>query len=470
MGVIMKKIIISLAALIIALQSLAQTPKYVFFFIGDGMGVNIVNYTQYYKAAHNGQYGTQLLNFAKFPVCGVATTWCLDREITDSPASGTTLATGSKTKYRYLGIGPDGKALKNIPEMSAEAGRKVAIVTTVGINHATPAAFVVHQNDRNNYDVITKEMIRAGYDFYAGSEIKRGKNKYLLEGFEPEKEFQAAGYTFASSRDDFKKKYKKADKMVMVPDKDHEVTYAIDRNASTGNPMTLGDMVESAVEFMMKDGCPKGFFIMAESGSIDYAGHTNDGATAVREILDLEEAVDYAISFYNQHPDETVILVTADHDTGAPSVLPKKMEQLNYLDCQKISGSTLNSMLKDHLVKCNYNMSWDEIKSFFAEYTGLWRKIEVKESDEKELRKIYDNTIAKGKIGSVEDEYGHTDDAEIVVESIRMLNKYAGLTWNTNSHSGSFVPLYYIGPHPELFSQMNDNALLSKCLQQIMFN
>lgn len=470
MGIAMKKIFISLAALFAVLQCLASSPKYVFFFIGDGMGVNIINYTQYYKAAHNGQHGTELLNFAKFPVCGVATTWCADRDITDSAASGTALATGSKTNYKYLGNGPDGKPLKNIPELAAEAGKKVAIVSTVGINHATPGSFVAHQNDRNYYDAITRDMIKAGFDFYAGSEIIRGKKENFIENFDPMKEFEAAGYTFASSRDDFKKKCKKAKKMVMIPDKEHKVTTAIDRPSSEGTPMTLNDMVESAVEFMMKDGGKEGFFIMAESGLVDYGTHANDGAASIQEILDLEKAVDFAIAFYNLHPDETAILVTSDHDTGGSAVLPRSMEQICYFDYQKLSSGTLTSMLKEKLKQCNYKMSWEEVKGFISEYTGLWDKIQVKEGDEKKLREVYDNTVAKAAAGSISDEYGHTDNAEIVAKAIKLLNKYAGLTWGTSGHSGSFVPVYYIGPHPEFFSQMNDNALLSQRMKQVMFD
>jgi len=465
----MKKIILTLATLAITLSSLAQNPKYVFFFIGDGMGVNIISYTQYYKAAQNGNHGTELLNFAKFPVCGIATTWSANKDVTDSAASGTALATGEKTNNRYIGNSPDGKPLKNLPEKSAEAGKKVAVITTVAINHATPGAFSAHQNDRSMADDIAKDMVKGNFDFYAGSGINKAKEKYRVEGFDARKEFENAGYTFADSRDDFKKKFKKAKKMVMIPEGGNKVTLAIDRACSNGTPTTLRDMLESAVEFMMKDDCPNGFFLMAEGGRVDYATHANDGAASVKEVLDLEDAVAYAIDFYNQHPDETLILVTSDHDTGSALVNPKDPKHICYLDYQKMSASELTGILKNRLKECNFQMSWEDVKAFIGENIGLWDKVKVKEADEKRLKEIYDNTIAKAAVGSVSDSYGHTDNAIIVSEAVAVLNKYAGLEWGTEDHSGSFVPVYYMGPHPELFSSMNDNALLSRKIEQLMF-
>lgn len=465
----MKKLFLTLAAVLFTLQALAQGPKYVFFFIGDGMGVNIINYTQYYKAAVNGNHGTELLNFAEFPVCGIATTWCSDREVTDSAASGTALSTGSKTNYRSLGNDPEGKPLESIAEKARDAGRKVAVITTVGVNHATPGAFFAHQDSRNSYDAISKDLIKAGFDFYAGSEIIRGKKEAKIEGFNPRKEITDAGYTFAASRNDFLEKYKGADKMIMIPDKEHQVTYAIDRPLAEGSPLSLTEMLTSATEFLMKDGCPQGFFLMAEGGRIDNATHGNDAATAVQEILDMEDAIAYAIEFYNQHPDETAILVTSDHDTGGSAIFPKNKEVIKYLDYQKCSSGKMTSILKKELEKCSYKMGWDDMKAFISEYTGLWSLISVKPEDAKALEELYQNTIAKAATGNVSDEWGYNETAAIVYKAIEILDKYAGITWTTSSHSGSFVPVYYIGPKPELFSQMNDNALLGQRLAEVMF-
>jgi len=464
----MKKLLVIITVALISLQGFAQAPKYVFYFIGDGMGVNIINYTQYYKAAVNGNHGTELLNFAKFPVCGIATTWCADREVTDSAASGTALSSGSKTNYRSLGNDPDGKPLKNVAEVAKEKGRKVAIISTVGVNHATPGAFYAHQDSRNNYDAIAKDLIKANFDFYAGSEIIRGKKEAKIEGFNPKDEIEDAGYTFAGSRKEFKKKYKKADKMIMIPDKEHKITYAIDRPYSEGTPMTLTEMLTSATEFLMKDGCPKGFFLMAEGGRIDNATHGNDAAAAVQEILDLEKAVDFAIGFYNQHPDETLILVTSDHDTGGSAIFPENKECLRFIDYQKGSSNRISKLLKKELEERSGKMSWDEVKSFIADNTGLWDKINVNPEDEKVLAEIYEKTIAKAATGSVTDDFGYNDTAEIIYKAVEIVNKYAGITWTTVRHSGSFVPVYYMGPQPELFSGMNDNTLLGKRLKELI--
>ena len=167
----MKKLVVVVNFLLITLGTWAQTPKYVFFFIGDGMGANSVQLTEMYLASVQGKLGIEPLCFSQFPVATMATHYSFNNDVTDSAASGTALATGVKTKNGFLGIDPEGNPIRNMAEMAKAKGQKVGIVTTTGVNHATPGAFEAHQPDRGMYYEISQDMIANGFDFYGGAAL-----------------------------------------------------------------------------------------------------------------------------------------------------------------------------------------------------------------------------------------------------------------------------------------------------------
>ncbi|MEI6093645.1 MAG: alkaline phosphatase, partial [bacterium] len=128
----------------------SQKAKYVFLFIGDGMGLVHINATEAYRAALKDKIGIDKLNFTKFPNLAVATTYAADRYITDSAAAGTALATGNKTAVETISMDyTRTKKLKSIAQMAKEKGMKVGIITTVNMNDATPAVFYAHQPERS---------------------------------------------------------------------------------------------------------------------------------------------------------------------------------------------------------------------------------------------------------------------------------------------------------------------------------
>ena len=146
--------------------------KYVFYFIGDGMGVNQVNGTEMYLAELDSVVGVKGLNFASFPIRNYVTTYSSYNGVTCSAAAGTALATGEKTKNNTIGMDKDQKEpLYSVAVRAKEAGRKVGIITSVGMNHATPAAFYGHQPRRTMYFELGKDAIRTGFDLYGGGGI-----------------------------------------------------------------------------------------------------------------------------------------------------------------------------------------------------------------------------------------------------------------------------------------------------------
>lgn len=210
MGVVL--VVLSLACLL-ALPALADSPKYVFLFIGDGTGtVQRMTTDAYLKSQ-----GHEGLLMNTFPAYGVTTTSSSNSFITDSAAAGTALACGAKTNSGVIGMDPDQNVLTNISEKAKEAGMKVGIVSSVSIDHATPASFYAHQPSRNLYHEISVDLAKSGFDYFGGGGIKDPEGKKsknpLGNALEMAKE---NGYTIVTDKDAF---------MALTPDAGKVLAY-----------------------------------------------------------------------------------------------------------------------------------------------------------------------------------------------------------------------------------------------------
>lgn len=307
-------IIAALVLFPILLSAQNQKAKYVFYFIGDGMGFNHVSVTEYWLGYTEGVFDSRPLAFSKFPVLGWAVTHSASNLITDSADAGTALSTGSKTDNGMLGVNPDTTALESIAGKIHDAGYKVGISSTVGINHATPGAFYGHSASRSNYYDIAMEIPASGFEFFAGGGVIESTgedgDKASVYDF-----IEKNGYAIAEGMDEFYGMKAGAGKMMLLQEDGRmktELPYAIDM---TDGDMTQADLVKASIDFLY-DGDGQGFFVMSEGGRIDWASHGNDTKAMILETLSLSDAVAEAVKFYNEHPDETLIVVTADHETG----------------------------------------------------------------------------------------------------------------------------------------------------------
>lgn len=336
----MKKIALFALLALIPILSTAQEQKakYVFYFIGDGMGFNHVSLAEYWLGYTQGVFDSRPLSFSQFPVLGWAVTHSESNLITDSAAAGTALSTGTKTKNGMLGTAPDSTALKSIANKIHDAGYKVGISSTVGINHATPGAFYGHSASRSDYYSIASEIPSTGFEFFAGggaieSNGEDGDETSVYEAIED------SGYVIAEGMDDFADKKDEAGKMMLLQENGRlktELPYAIDMKDTD---MTHADLVSASIDFLYDEDCP-GFFIMSEGGKIDWASHGNDTKAVILETLSLSDAVAEAVEFYNAHPDETLIIVTADHETGGLTLSWEKgydllFDKLEEIHCSK---------------------------------------------------------------------------------------------------------------------------------------
>ena len=439
----------------------AQQAKYVFYFIGDGMGVNQVNGTEMYLAEQEGRIGVKPLLFTTFPAGTVATTFSATNSVTDSSAAGTALATGEKTYNGAVSMDDDKNVLSTVAERAKKAGRKVGIATSVSVDHATPAAFYAHQPNRSRYYEIALDLPKAGFDFYAGSgflkptttaDKKEAPNVFPI--------IEEAGYTIARGLDEYKEKAADAKKMILIQKEGAEpscLPYAIDHEEGD---LTLPEITESAVSFLSK-GNKKGFFLMVEGGKIDWACHSNDPVTVFEEVIDLDNAVRVAYEFYKKHPKETLIVVTADHETGGMGLGIGKYELhlkslLNQKQSQDLLSKAITDLRKDKAGKA----SWNEIKDLLTEKMGFWKELPLTWEQEKMLRDEYEQSFVKNKVVFEESLYARTEP--LAAAARKVMSQIAMVGWTSSSHTAGYVPVFAIGAGADLFTGKMDNTEIPK--------
>ncbi len=458
----MKRVFLLFLSLL-AMNGFAREAKYVFYFIGDGMGVNQVLGTEMYRAELEGRIGISPLQFTLFPYATVATTYSATNGVTDSAASGTALATGNKTKNGAIGVLKDlASPVSSLAQWAKDAGKRVGIATSVSIDHATPSAFYAHRGNRNDYYNIGLDLYKADFDFYAGSDFlspngKNGdRNLYDLA--------DEYGYTLARGYADYCKKSKRAKKMLLFQSEAASkldrsaLPYAIDRGETD---LSLAEITHSAIDFLTKGkkAADAGFFLMVEGGKIDWACHSNDGATVLREVQDFDDAIKVAFDFYAKHPDETLIVVTADHETGGVALGTGSYNlNLAVLQHQKMSENAFTRYLNALRTQTKNKVTWRMMQEVLRENFGFWGEIKLNERQAKRLEKVYEMSFVQGEAGMEKSEYSQNEP--IAGEAKRIINEIALLGWTSGGHSAGFVPVYAIGAGAEIFVGRTDNAEL----------
>ena len=452
----MKRLKLLAIVLIVALAANAEI-KYIFYFIGDGMGTNQVLGAEMYRSAIQGEpLGRVQTLMTTFPYSGQASTYSATNGITDSPAAGTTLSTGFKTRKNSLGINSEGKSLTTIAEELKSKGWGIGIMTTVSIDHATPAAFYSHVDDRHKYYEIGQALSDSQFDFFGGAGFEQPEGEHDDKPVNLYRLAEERGYTIAHGYEEALVK-KEAERMLLVQKDDdqgakhsYNLPYAIDRKESD---LTLAQIVEVAIPFLSER--YERFFMMVEGGMVDFACHGDDAATAIGEVWDMDEAMRVAYAFYEAHPEETLIVVTADHETGGMALGNGDYTlHLDLLQYQKCSAWVLSDLFTQ-LFKEKNKPSWDEVKQIYREQLGFWNKVSISAAEEKELKAVYEAACAKkGKdTKTMYKTINAVGDA-----GIALLNKKAHIGWTSHSHTAHAVPIFAIGVNAQLFTGWHDNT------------
>lgn len=416
----MKKIIIFLFCAIFgvnytsAKSKAPKAPKYIFYFIGDGMGVNQVNATEIYLGQLQGKHGTSPLCFASFPYTAFVTTHSASSGVTDSAAAGTALASGQKTINGALGLADDLLTpVNSIAWTAKQHGLAVGVTTTVTTDHATPAAFYAHVSKRGETDSIRAQRDVCGYDFIMGA-----------------------------------------------PD-GGRLPYRLDRKPGE---LSQADIVRMAIDSLQRV-TPKGFFLMSEGGMIDYACHSNDAAAMIGETLDFDDAIRLAYEFYQKHPKETLIVVSADHETGGLVLTRGKYEtHLDRLQHQHMTiynlGSAMNKLRAAH----DNKLEWDDVQTFLKDNFGLGGALQLSGRQLQRIKTAFENT-ERGD-GKTEKTL-YQEDSEFCVCVRTIMQEMAQVTFAHTCHSAGYVPCFAIGVGADQFQGRFDNTDIPKKISKI---
>lgn len=276
----------------------SKKPKNVIIMIGDGMGVAQV----FSGLTANGGH----LFLDNFKCVGFSKTQSADNYITDSAAGGTALSTGQKTYNGAIGVNTDTVAIKTLLEMAEEKHMATGLVSTSAITHATPASFIAHQGSRGSYEDIAADFLKTDIDVFIGGGYKHFAQR--ADKRDLTKDLQQKGYQVLRNMDEIAKV--KSGKLAGLTADEHNEVYP-------KRKMDLPVSTATALNILGQN--KNGFFIMVEGSQIDWGGHANNTIYVVNEMLDFDRAIGKALEFAAKDG-ETLIIVTADHETGGMAI------------------------------------------------------------------------------------------------------------------------------------------------------
>ena len=460
-----------------------KTPKYVFLFIGDGMSYPQIQSTaDYLGALTDEDYwqaqpslddnqgaildGPSYLNFMNFEAAGSAVTYDSNSFAPDSASTATSIATGYKTYSGSINVDETGTVkYETIAEkLHEQKGYSVGVITSVNLNHATPAAFYAHQASRSSYYEIGLEMIASDFEYFAGGGLLSPTGS---EGDQEDLYALAAeaGYTVTRTQADAEKVSADTEKAILIDEHladSDAMAYEIDR---TEDMWSLADYVSKGIEVLSDD--EDGFFMMCEGGKIDWACHANDAGSTIHDTQALADAVQVAIDFAAEHPEETLILVTGDHETGGLTIGFAGTDYdtyLNLLESQKISFAKYDS---DYVAAYKENKtSFEDVLADIETLFGL--KTQGEEGDKlvltpyelSQIKTAYEKSINETATGMDEQQeyvmYGTYEPLTVTITHI--LNNKSGVSFTSYSHTGLPVAVLAHGVNAEQFNGYYDNT------------
>jgi alkaline phosphatase len=491
----MKSMMVAVVLLVLATTAFANQPKYVFFFLGDGMSATQIQATEAYLTTLNGgsaRVAADLLkpenrlNMSKMPVVGMQTTYDAYALMTDSASSATAFACGIKTKSGVIGM-DDTKTFsyKSIAQLAHEDGKKVGIITSVSLDHATPAAYYASVASRGEMNNIATQLANTGYEFFGGGGLVSPTDPTDVWSLLKEN-----GYAVLNDRESILAlKDDPMDKVVCInrvlPGTAAAMPYAIDKPEEN---LSLAEMTEVAIANLYEEGRrgkrfdkgrkwghsrKEGFFIMVEGGKIDWACHANDAVATIGDMLDFDNAVGVALDFYKKHPHETLVVVTGDHETGGMTIGHATTGYTAYYDRLMYQTNSyehfgMNEWADYKKEGCPTDIDDKMIGLMYNTFGLEYNKLNVYQQEK--LEDAFDKSC-RGPYSPKTDYndyllYGGYDP--IIVTITHILNENASIGWTSYSHTGVPVPLFAQGREAMRFAGFYDNTDIAKKLARVM--
>ena len=472
----MKKLLTLLLALTILLACVpgmaeeTAAPKYVFMFIGDGMGNPQVAATQYYLGTlQNPDSPFPVpadLSFTSFPYLGMVTTYDASSFCPDSASTATSMASGEKTLSGVINYDVTlTTPFKLITEYAKEAGKKIGVISSVSVDHATPAAYYAKQPSRNDYyEIAVQGITGSTVDYLAGGGFKKptGANKDQTDILDLARE---NGWTIANTNEEIRALTADSGRVLAtnpVLQDSKAIHYEIDRKrlaAKGEDVLSLADFVKAGISVLDND---NGFFMMCEGGKIDWAGHANDAATSIQDTLALSDAVQVAVDFAAEHPDETLIIVTADHETGGMTIGFATTAYDTHFDLlarQTISFTDFDAVIANMRENgATFEDALKQVETYYGLTTAEGTQLSLTATDVANLETAFNMSMGTGEMTDEEAAllYGGYEPFSMAVSHI--MNNKAGLSYTSYAHTGLQIPVYAMGVGAEQLSGLYDNT------------
>lgn len=399
-------------------KRLNNVPRNIVLLIGDGMG-----YSHFYVLQLVYGYSNMTLLFNNV---GIAFTSALDNVVPDSAGAGTAIATGFKTLNRMISmIEINGREIPvpTVLELAKWLGMSVGVVTTTRVTHATPAAFTAHVPHRDMENEIAVQQIALEVDVILGG----GRRFYTQDLIS---EARKRGYTVVFNRSQLLNIDPTRTRRLLGLFAESHLPYVLDRGPEVPS---LIEMTAKAIEVLEKNPC--GFFLMIEGGRIDHAAHSNDIASVVAETKEFDDVVGFVVSYARSRGD-TLVIVTADHETGGLTIglgveIPTNIDRI--LTVRASAEKIASEIRRVGAVR--------EVKDLVYRYTAL------NISDDDATTMLLDPTPST--VG-------------------RTLSKYFGILWSSTDHTAEPVPVLAYGPGATIFSGVYHQTYIAKMIARLM--
>ena len=399
-----KPIVTAVTTSVLSFNAISAEIKNVILMIGDGMGPQQVGLLETYanQAPHSIYKGnkTALFKLANEGVIGSSLTHPEDAIVVDSACSATMLSTGVYTASEVIGIDSQGNTIETVLEKAKRSGKATGLVSDTRLTHATPASFAAHQPHRSLENDIASDMLSTGVDVMLSGGLRHWIPKstnekgetyeqlklltqgdvYLKSKRKDERnlltEAQSAGYQLAFNRQMLDKvEGNKLLGLFSYSGMDDGITYSNKKNSTDRTQPSLREMTDKALSILSKD--KDGFFLMVEGGQIDWAGHSNDVGTMLHEMIKFDEAIN-AVYEWAKGRDDTIIIVTADHETGSFGF---SYSSQNLPKPQKRPGSAFTK--QDYAPNFNFG-SFDILDGLYAQKKSYYQMVSTFQKLEKE--------------------------------------------------------------------------------------
>ena len=455
----------------LAQESAPVAPKYVFMFIGDGMGNPQVTATQYYLGALANPDSAlpvpEQLSFTDFENVGLMTTYDASSFCPDSASTATSMASGNKTLSGVINYNIDlTEPFKLITEYVKESGRKVGVISSVSLDHATPAAYYAKSESRNEYyDIALQGVTGSTLDFLGGGSFLTpdgdGTQDNLLDLA------RQNGFTVVDTLEGIRSLNDESGRVLAItPDiaDSSSMQYEIDRVRLEGegqDSISLAEMVQAGIQVLDN---PDGFFLMTEGGKIDWSCHANDAMTSIMDTIALSDAVQVALDFAAEHPEETLVIVTADHETGGMTIgfaTTAYDTHFDYLQNQTISFTHFDNLIAQMREEgASFEDALAQIQQYYGLTTQQGSDLTLTQTELDSLAEAFELSMLPSEervIGEREELlYGGYEPLSMAVSHI--INNKAGLSFTSYAHTGLQIPVYATGVGAENFAGLYDNT------------